>query len=80
MLQKMVKKNNSILYGILAGLGLLAFYLAVVSIFQGIEFAFSNLRKRGGNLADIAPTVLSLLKINKPKTMTGRNLLENVID
>ena len=40
----MVKKDNSILYGILAGLGLLAFYLTVVSFFQGIEFAFLNLR------------------------------------
>ncbi|MEK6840651.1 MAG: hypothetical protein AABX79_01730 [Nanoarchaeota archaeon] len=40
----MVKRDNSILYGILAGLGLLLFYLAVVSFFQGIEFAFLNLR------------------------------------
>ena len=40
----MVKKNNSILYGILAGFGLLAFYLTVVSIFQGVDFAFLNLR------------------------------------
>jgi P-type Cu+ transporter len=39
-----MKKDNSILYGLLAGLGLLAFYLAVVSIFQGVEFAFLNLR------------------------------------
>lgn len=39
-----MKKNNSILYGIIAGLGLLLFYLIVVSIFQGIEFAFLNLR------------------------------------
>ncbi|MEK6829976.1 MAG: hypothetical protein AABY15_07710 [Nanoarchaeota archaeon] len=37
-------KNNSVLYGLLAGLGLLMFYLTVVSIFQGIEFAFLNLR------------------------------------
>lgn len=43
MLQKMVK-NNSILYGLLAGIGLLLFYLAVVSIFQGISFAFLSLR------------------------------------
>lgn len=39
-----MKKNNSVLYGLLAGLGLLAFYLTVVSIFQGTEFAFLNLR------------------------------------
>jgi len=37
-------KNNSILYGIIAGIGLLIFYLSVVSIFQGIGFAFLNLR------------------------------------
>lgn len=39
-----MKKDNSVLYGLLAGLGLLLFYLAVVSIFQGIGFAFLNLR------------------------------------
>ena len=38
------KKSNAVLYGMLAGLGLLAFYLSVVSIFQGIELAFLNLR------------------------------------
>ena len=38
------KKSNAVLYGLLAGLGLLIFYLSVVSIFQGIEFAFLNLR------------------------------------
>lgn len=37
-------KSNSALYGIFAGLGLLIFYLSIVSIFQGIEFAFLNLR------------------------------------
>jgi P-type Cu+ transporter len=40
----MKKKNNSKLYGLLAGIGILVFYLAVVSFFQGIEFAFINLR------------------------------------
>ncbi|MDP2672549.1 MAG: hypothetical protein Q8O84_01935 [Nanoarchaeota archaeon] len=40
----MNKKDNSILYGLLAGLGLLIFYLGVLSIFQGIDFAFLNLR------------------------------------
>lgn len=40
----MVKNNNSILYGLLAGLGLIVFYLGVVSVFQGVEFAFLNLR------------------------------------
>ncbi len=37
-------EDNSVLYGVLAGLGLLLFYLAVVSFFQGITFAFFNLR------------------------------------
>ena len=40
----MKNKNNAHLYGILAGIGLLIFYLSVVSIFQGIEFALLNLR------------------------------------
>ena len=41
----MVKyQNNSILYGLLAGVLLIVFYLAVVSFFQGVEFAFLNLR------------------------------------
>ena len=41
----MVKdKSNAILYGILAGLGLLVFYLAVISFFQSVELAFLNLR------------------------------------
>ncbi len=39
-----MKGDNSVLYGVLAGFGLLIFYLAVVSIFQGVEFAFLNLR------------------------------------
>ena len=38
------KNNNSVLYGILAGVGLLAFYLVVISFFQGINSAFLNLR------------------------------------
>ncbi|OGG18342.1 phosphoglycerate mutase (2,3-diphosphoglycerate-independent) [Candidatus Gottesmanbacteria bacterium RIFCSPHIGHO2_02_FULL_40_24] len=33
-----------------------------------------------GILADISPTVLALLGLEKPKSMTGRNLLENIID
>lgn len=36
--------GKSIAYGILAGIALLAFYLTVVSIFQGIEFAIFSLR------------------------------------
>ena len=37
-------KDNSILWGVLAGVGLLVFYVSIVSFFQGIEFAFLNLR------------------------------------
>ena len=32
-----------------------------------------------GILADVAPTILALLHLNRPKSMTGRNLLENII-
>ena len=39
-----MKRDNSVLYGILAGLGLLVFYLTLVSFFQGVDFAFLNLR------------------------------------
>ncbi len=39
-----MKKNNSVLYGILSGLALLLFYLGIISLFQGVEFAFLNLR------------------------------------
>ena len=37
-------RGNSVLYGILAGIGVLIFYLGIVSIFQDIEFAFFSLR------------------------------------
>jgi len=40
----MVKKKDPILYGLFAGFGLIAFYLIVVSIFQGFEFALLNFR------------------------------------
>ena len=40
----MVKTNNFILYGLIAGLGLIFFYLGVVSLFQGFDFALLNLR------------------------------------
>lgn len=37
-------KGDFVLYGLLAGLGLIGFYLTVVSIFQGFGFALANLR------------------------------------
>src|SRR3990167_9391359 len=43
MLQKLVK-DNSVIYGVLAGTGLLTFYLLVLSFFQGINFAFLSLK------------------------------------
>jgi len=37
-------KNNSVLYGLIAGVSLLVFYLSIVSFFQGFQFAILNLR------------------------------------
>ncbi len=34
--------------------------------------------RQGGGLADIAPTVLQLLSLPKPKVMTGSSLIENI--
>lgn len=44
MLQKLVKENNSVLYGLFAGLGIVVFYLIVLTIFQSFEFAISNIK------------------------------------
>ena len=38
------KNSNATLYGLLFGLGLITFYLGVISIFQGFDFAILNLR------------------------------------
>ncbi|MBX4211107.1 alkaline phosphatase family protein, partial [Candidatus Parcubacteria bacterium] len=35
-----------------------------------------NLKIHTGSLADIAPTILQIMGISKPKTMTGKSLLE----
>lgn len=32
----------------------------------------------GGCLADVAPTILEILKINQPKEMTGKSLIQNI--
>ena len=40
----MISKKDLILYRLFAGLGLIVFYLSVVSIFQGFEFAILNFR------------------------------------
>ena len=34
--------------------------------------------KKGGKLGDIAPTILDLLNIKKPKEMTGVSLISNI--
>jgi len=36
--------SNAVLYGLLAGVALLFFYVGVVSLFRGFIFAFSSLR------------------------------------
>ena len=38
------KKDNSKFYGILAGVGILFFYLAVLTVFQSFDFAISEFR------------------------------------
>ena len=38
------KTDNSVLYGFLAGAGLLFFYLSVLTLFENFDFALSNLR------------------------------------
>lgn len=42
------------------------------------EFLGKPQMLRTGILADIAPTILSILNITPPSTMTGRNLLSDV--
>jgi len=34
--------------------------------------------KQNGCLADIAPTILDIMEVNKPKEMTGESLMVNV--
>ena len=38
---------------------------------------YRNVRLKNGKLADIAPTLLSLMQIQLPKQMTGDNLIES---
>ena len=37
-----------------------------------------KLRESGGGLADLAPTLLHLLNLPKPKAMTGKTLIEPI--
>ena len=48
-------------------------FIAINSKFQG-----RFIKLQTGILADVAPTILSLLELPKPQEMTGRNLLEEV--
>ncbi len=48
-------------------------FIAISTEFQGRLAKLQN-----GILADLAPTILTLLNIPKPPTMTGRNLLEEL--
>ncbi len=43
------------------------------------EFEGKNIELESGVLADIAPTILSMMGINKPSQMIGRNILKNLI-
>lgn len=40
----MVKEDNSILYGLLAGVGLLFFYIGILSLFENFNFAIASFR------------------------------------
>jgi 2,3-bisphosphoglycerate-independent phosphoglycerate mutase len=50
-------------------------FIAINKKWQG-----KNIILPTGILADVAPTILKILNVEVPKTMTGRNLLEYVID
>ena len=40
-----MNKSNAIFYGILAGVGILAFYIIVLTVFQGFGFALYEFRR-----------------------------------
>lgn len=48
-------------------------FIAISKKMQG-----NNTRLQTGILSDVAPTILELMEVPKPSTMTGRNLLEEV--
>lgn len=43
------------------------------------EWQGRSKKLQSGVLADVAPTILSLMKIDKPSDMTGRNLVEELV-
>ncbi len=40
-----MNKNNSVFYGVLAGVGILAFYIIVLTVFQSFGFALYEFRR-----------------------------------
>lgn len=44
------------------------------------EWEGKNVTMPSGMLADVAPTILSTLQVEIPETMSGRNLLLNIVD
>lgn len=46
-----------------------------IVIANPVKAGRSNLTQKGGELKDIAPTILKIMEIPKPKEMTGENLL-----
>lgn len=48
-------------------------FITINNVFQG-----RFIKLQSGILADVAPTILSLLELPKPQDMTGRNLLEEI--
>ena len=48
-------------------------FIAINKQLQG-----NNTKLQTGILADVAPTILTLMDIPKPANMTGRNLLEEI--
>jgi len=51
---------------------------SVPFIFINAKYHGKYIKLQSGILADLAPTVLSLLDVDKPDSMTGRNLLEEL--
>ena len=41
-----------------------------------IEYPDKDIKLNNGILADIAPTILELMKIDKPSEMTGKSLIK----
>ena len=49
----------------------------VTSICEVTGFEKDNIKLKDGKLADIAPTILKIMGIDKPQEMTGINLMED---